>query len=69
MKDFYKITDMSVEFDEYRRQLLMAPDLTAQIRVQLWQAGFMLAIAQQLSMVASHLGKIVRKAETSNGQD
>jgi hypothetical protein len=37
--------------------------------IQLWQARFMLAIAQQLSVVASHLGKIVRKAEKVDGQD
>jgi hypothetical protein len=58
MMDFYNIGKISEEFkDAWSNE-----ELPAQTAVQLWQAKFLLAIAQQLSVIASHLGKIVRKA-------
>ena len=65
--DFYKITEMSARFRDWQGEQ-KALDSPMQ-EIQLWQARFMLAIAQQLSVVASHLGKIVRKAEKVDGQD
>lgn len=62
MKDFYKITEMSEDFRVFNERTVKE-DIPLQTMVQFWQARFMLAIAQQLSIVASHLGKIVRKAE------
>lgn len=62
-KDFYKISDLSKEFQDSMTALEKEQDIPAQTRIQAWQACFMLAIAQQLSVIASHLGKIVRKAE------
>lgn len=59
MMDFYNIGKLSEEFkDSWGNE-----ELPAQTAVQLWQAKFLLAIAQQLSVIASHLGKIIRKAE------
>lgn len=66
-RDFYKISDLSNEFDKWAQQAT-AP-LPVQTEVQYWQAKFMLAIAQQLSVIASHLGKIVRKAETKSDDE
>ena len=67
MKDFYKITDLSEVFQKWQSEQ-RSPDSPMQ-EIQLWQARFMLAIAQQLSVVAAHLGKIVRKAERPNGEN
>jgi len=62
-KDFYKITDLSKDFDEYNKFILSAKEpIPAQTHIQLWQARFMLAIAQQLAVVATNLGRIIRKA-------
>lgn len=63
-KDFYNIGGLSQEFKESISEMEKGKDpIPAQTRIQAWQACFMLAIAQQLSVIASHLGKIVRKAE------
>lgn len=69
MNDFYKITDLSEEFKRWEDDPESVKVLPVQTEVQLWQAKFMLAIAQQLSIVASHLGKIIRKANEPNGKD
>lgn len=65
---FYKITELSDDFaaraEEWRDQNEPIP---LQTEIQLWQARFMLAIAQQVSIVANHLGKIVKKASEPNG--
>lgn len=61
-KDFFKISDLSQDYNGQLNNLLGA-DVPLQTRVQVWQATFLLACAQQLSVIASHLGKIVRKAE------
>ena len=64
MKDFYNIAEMSAQFAkkqiEWKDQKV---DIPIQTEIQLYQARFMLAIAQQVSIVASHLGKIVRTAK------
>jgi hypothetical protein len=65
-KDFYKITDLSLHFKAWQSE--QKPLDSVMHEIQLWQARFMLGIAQQLSVIASHLGKIVRKAE-NNGQN
>jgi hypothetical protein len=64
MKDFYKITDLSEKFSTWQSEQKAFDNPMHEI--QLWQARFMLAIAQQVSVVASHLGKITRKAEELN---
>jgi hypothetical protein len=58
--DYFKITDLSKDFKAWKESKYQS---TPQTDVQLWQAMFMLAIAQQVSIVASHLGKIVRTAK------
>jgi hypothetical protein len=65
VKDFYRITEISAEFEQWQSTRPLDNPMQ---EIQLWQAQFLLAIAQQLSMVASHLGKIVRKAEKSDGE-
>lgn len=63
-KDYYKISTLSEDFRSWLRVDLEGREkITTQTEVQIWQAQFMLAIAQQLSVIASHLGKIVGKAE------
>ena len=62
-KDFYKITELSNRFHDWKRNDPPKDPLPVQTEIQYWQACFMLAIAQQLSVIASHLGKIVGKAE------
>lgn len=72
-KDYTKITDMSARFASWHAQEGnrgfddTIKDVAWQARM--WELQFMLAIAQQISIVATHLGKIVRKAEDLNGQD
>jgi hypothetical protein len=66
-RDFYRISDLSKAYEEW--QVSNYNDAQPQTRVQIWQATFMLAIAQQLSVIASHLGKIVRKAEQQNDEN
>jgi hypothetical protein len=65
VRDFYNIGDMSKEFEEYDSE----EKESEMQRVQMWQARCLLAIAQQLSVVAAHLGKITRKAEELNDKD
>ena len=62
-KDYYKITSLSGDFRNWLKVELKDKPLQPQTEIQLWQAQFMLACAQQLSVIASHLGKIVKKAE------
>lgn len=66
-RDFYKISDLSNDFAEW--QEANHHDMTTQTGVQVWQARFLLACAQQLSVIASHLGKIVRKAEQKTNDE
>jgi hypothetical protein len=58
-KSYFKITELSREFDEWEATI----NNPAQTDIQIWQVKMMLAIAQQLTMVAKHLGKIVSRAE------
>lgn len=69
---FYKVTELSERFEKRLEQLqeqAAGVNMPVQTEIQLWQAHFLLAIAQQVSVVASHLGKIVKKASEPNGQD
>jgi hypothetical protein len=69
-KDFYSIAEMSDDFKMFEQSSIKRNiERTDMTEIQLWQARFMLAIAQQLSVVSAHLGKIVRKAEDLNGKD
>jgi len=58
--DYYKITLMSEKFRKWDADN-SAEQLTRVERMKMWELRFMLSIAQQLSMVAAHLGKIVGK--------
>ena len=73
IKDYTKITDMSAEFNSWHAQRCSQSfDDTAKNtawEARMWELKFMLAIAQQVSIVAQHLGKITRKAEELNGKD
>ena len=73
IKDYTKITEMSAEFNSWHAQYAnFSFDDTSKDRAweaRMWELQFMLAIAQQLSVVAAHLGKITRKAEELNGKD
>ena len=64
-KDFYKISDLSEEFDEW---LNAVRDPQSKDFLE-WQCKFQLAIAQQLAMVSTYLGRIVGKAEKLNDQN
>jgi hypothetical protein len=59
-KDFYKVTELTRDFVEFlardRGEYKVAD-------MYVWQVRATLAIAQQLTMVAKYLGKIVAKAE------
>jgi hypothetical protein len=63
-RDYAKITDVSKAFNEslseFRKNVKDVPMNTEML---LFQAKFQLIIAQQLSIVAKHLGEIVRKAK------
>lgn len=71
IKDYAKITDMSARFASWHAQRCDTQfDNTNQRlawEARMWELQFMLAIAQQVSIVATHLGRITRKAEESNG--
>jgi len=73
IKDYTKITDMSAEFNSWHVQRCgQSFDDTAKNaawEARMWELRFMLVIAQQMSIVAQHLGKITRKAEESNDKD
>jgi hypothetical protein len=70
-KDYAKVTVVSAAFNEY----LQTNDVktrTVEFKSQellLWQAKFQLIIAQQLTIIAGHLGKIVKKSEDLNATD
>jgi hypothetical protein len=73
IKDYVKITEMSAGFASWHAQRGgQSFDDTAKNaawEARMWELQFLLAIAQQVSIVAQHLGKITRKAEQLNGQD
>jgi hypothetical protein len=73
IKDYTKITEMTAGFADWHAQRAgQSFDDTAKNaawEARMWELRFMLAIAQQVSMVATHLGKITRKAEELNGKD
>lgn len=58
-KDFYKVTDLSEWFRTWTAEQ-RDPKAADWL---MWQARFQCAIAQQLTIIAGHLGKIVGKAE------
>jgi hypothetical protein len=61
--DYYKITAMTEAFRRYDDSAKnVKPGLTFQEEQKQWELRFLLAIAQQLSVVSSHLGKIVKKS-------
>lgn len=66
-KDYYKVTELSERFEVW--QNANADGLRQERYVTqalMWQARFQCAIAQQLTIIAGHLGRIVGKAEDLN---
>jgi hypothetical protein len=70
IKDYTKITDMTAGFvswhSERAGQNFDDTGKNVAWEARMWELRMLLAIAQQLSMVATHLGKITRKAEELN---
>lgn len=63
-KDYTRVTALSEEYRSWRTSV-RSP--TSQ-EILMWQAEFQLVIAQQLTIIAGHLGKIVKTAEdATNG--
>ena len=60
--DYYNIRAMSAAFRKWDSEQKL-DDLSLVERMNMWHLRFALSIAQQLSMVSAHLGKIVSKAE------
>jgi hypothetical protein len=58
-KDFFHIGKMTEEFRKLSKEHLIANSPEAYV----WHLRFELAIAQQLSVISAHLGKIVESAE------
>lgn len=67
-KDFFKVTEMSGSFRVWC-QTRKDEDMKA-VELRLWELKFQLTIAQQLTIIAGHLGTIVGKSkELKNGAD
>jgi hypothetical protein len=73
IKDYIRVTELSAEFNSWHAQRVgQSFDDTAKNaawEARMWELQCLLAIAQQLSVVAAHLGKITRKAEELNDKD
>jgi uncharacterized protein YjfI (DUF2170 family) len=61
-KDFINVAKLSAEFNQFVANNEKAMSFSS-IGLHLWQVQAQFAIAQQLTIIASHLGKIVGKAE------
>lgn len=61
-KDYTKVTELSREFAEWKEKVPVKQ--RASVDLLQWQIEFQLCIAQQLTIIAQHLGKIVDAAET-----
>jgi hypothetical protein len=62
-KTYYNVIQLSSDFHGWMDTGDRAEHVPTAAELLLWQARFQLAIAQQLSMVAKHLGTIVKTAE------
>ena len=60
-KDFLKVTEFSAAFNEWYSKASEA-EITA-LALLRWQVRAQIIIAQQLTIVSQHLGKIVDAAE------
>lgn len=74
-KLFFKVTELSETFETFSRNIgdEIHKQTTAKkidertvmhLEILLWQVRTQLAMAQQLTMVAQHLGEIVAKSKT-----
>lgn len=63
-KVYAKVTELSEQFEAWE-QKKEHPNASQPIAIDylFWQARFQLVIAQQLTMISQHLGKIVANAE------
>ena len=60
-KDYFNIAAMTAAFRKWD-ELIKKGEVTPE-SIQLWQVRAQLAIAQQLSVISGHLGKIVQRAK------
>ncbi len=70
-KDFINVVKLSEAFNDFV-EAVGAGKGTSSHELHLWQVRAQYAIAQQLTIIAAHLGKIVGKAEEGvrkNGSD
>jgi hypothetical protein len=67
-KDFINVAKLSGEFNQFISNNEKGMSFSS-IGLHLWQVQAQFAIAQQLTIIAGHLGKIVGKAEQLNGSD
>ena len=65
-KTFYNVIKMSEGFRDFERdnKVQLATGLETQCRA--WELRFQLAIAQQLTMIAQHLGEIVAQSKSKD---
>jgi hypothetical protein len=68
-KDYAKVTEVSAHFNDWLADMRGSTKPVTSQDILVWQAKFQLIIAQQLTIIAGHLGKIVGKAERLNGSD
>lgn len=69
--DYFKVTAMSAAFRKWDAQHTTAGNMDDYHNGgRMWELRFLCAIAQQLTIIAGHLGTIVGKAkELKNGSD
>ena len=72
-KSYFKITGMSDEFrkwdDEVSDYSKLSSNESFDLLTRMWELRFLLSIAQQLSIISGHLGKIVEGSEILREQE
>jgi hypothetical protein len=69
--DYYNIGELSQSFRIFTEEMEKDPKIewSPTQLILMWQIRTQLAIAQQVSMVAKHLGEIVRKSKETVNND
>ena len=65
-KDYYKVSELSSDFEQWNAVLNVGTfdeKTRKHLLLVVWQTKAQLAIAQQLTMIAQHLGEIVGKSK------
>jgi hypothetical protein len=68
-KDYYLITGMTESFRAWEKRSTEGTKTPQDVEIlmaqgRVWELRFQLAIAQQLSVISSHLGQIVESSKT-----